>query len=775
MPLATFRKYDKILLAVFGVLLMVAFLVGDPLAMITGAKGRGGGGGGDPSGVVSFKGGSLTSAQLQRMGVADSLANEYLRRIAAETMKKKQQPGDFPQYRGDQQRSEASIVENYLLARKAHELGLSLSNENIDEILRNYSKETLKAEDFKKLRQDVLDSNRGSHITLSDRDLYQQLRINLLAQEVIAMVRNGTESPMMEMMGMSSPRHATLPPTEAWDYFRRTARLVKVELLPLDVAKFLDDVKATPTAQQKNELFEKYKANIATPMSPEPGFASPHRMAFGYVRVDFKPFLDKAKEQITEEAVRAEYDKQVEDGKLTVPVMDDKPESDKPADDKPADDKPADEKPSEETPKDKKPEDPAPTDDVKPEAPKPESDKPADEEKPGPGSGGAEGQDEPAAEEKSADEKPADEKPASEKPADEKPAEPSSNDAEPAEEKQPAATTGAKKGDKKPETRVKTFDEAEDDLRTQLAQPIANKERNEALEELRRALEDYRAKYSEWEYEGEEAARNKKTNAKEQPELMPYLRPVLSKYDLKYHSTTLRDRFEIADEKELAEASFFDGRGIQPFEVIYNFGLKPFQAVEAMGFLRDMRYVVWVEQDQPAKAAERKDVEDDIVRAWKMQQAFDLAKAEATRLADEAKGKDGLRQAFPGGVDKASAILDPAPFSWLTSGFMPGNMGAQLRISEVPEVPYAGEDFMQTIMDLQPGEVGVTYDQPHKHVFVVRMVSQTPEEDVLRRMFLVQGLNNQAVMQQIRNARMLELNQWLANVQDEMQVKWNRP
>ena len=40
-PLATFRKYDKILLAIFGVLIIFAFLIGDPLSMMmVGSGGR---------------------------------------------------------------------------------------------------------------------------------------------------------------------------------------------------------------------------------------------------------------------------------------------------------------------------------------------------------------------------------------------------------------------------------------------------------------------------------------------------------------------------------------------------------------------------------------------------------------------------------------------------------------------------------------------------------------------------------------------------------------
>src|SRR5262245_6571516 len=120
-PLATIRKYDKVLLAVFGVLLMLSFLIADPLMFLPGAKGGGRGSGGPAHVPVTFKGGHLTDAQLQRMFRADMLCDYFLRQVVDEAQKKKAQPHLFPEVENPQfgePKSEARLVRNYLLARK---------------------------------------------------------------------------------------------------------------------------------------------------------------------------------------------------------------------------------------------------------------------------------------------------------------------------------------------------------------------------------------------------------------------------------------------------------------------------------------------------------------------------------------------------------------------------------------------------------------------------------------------------------------------------------
>jgi hypothetical protein len=124
----------------------------------------------------------------------------------------------------------------------------------------------------------------------------------------------------------------------------------------------------------------------------DPGFHQPHKVAFEYLKVDFAPFLNEAKKEITAEQVAKQYEDDIKQGKHKVPVLPVDPTNPPPAPTDPAATDPAVTDPavtdpatkSDEKPSDKPAETPAD---------KPEADKPADkpEDKP------ADKPDEPAA------------------------------------------------------------------------------------------------------------------------------------------------------------------------------------------------------------------------------------------------------------------------------------------------------------------------------------------------------------------------------------------
>jgi hypothetical protein len=805
-PLATIRKYDKYLLAVFGVLLMVAFLIDDSLMSLITGQSRRGGGANVPGKAVSFKGGSLNEGQLSVMHVAENAAFDVMRRVYTETIAKKKTPREFPI--PSPSGSEYELVHKMLLAQKAHELGLSLSDADIDRLLKQVSDETLTDADLKKIRNEVLSGYRASRIAISEKDIYAQLRTNFLAQEMLALLRSSTKMPqgaegeIFDLMSQQTPR-MKVTPAQAWNYFRRMNRKVRAEVLPLEVEKFIDQVKGEPTSAQKDELFEKYKNVVPNPASPEPGFASPHKIAFGYVRIDFDKYLEEEKAKVTEEQLRAEYDKRVEAGDFRVPVLpeekkDDTEKEEPKAEDAKPEEKPKAEEPKAEEPKAEEPkaEEPKSADEAKPAEEKPAEEKSAEEESSSEedeltddSSAEPEAASEEAAEADAKEAKPetkpeasetksepkAEEKPAAaeEKPEDKPSEEPAKNE-DKSDEK--ASSDEEKKPEpKKPETRVRTFDEVKDDLRAQLARKPAQDKQEAAVKEVEQVVRAYGAKYREWDFARKQAEQSKKKQAKlpEKPELAPRLRDVVKKYGLSFKQLDLLDRYEVAQE-ELGSTSFFNGRGFSPFSQMYDLGLGLFEPAQVGGDLRDVTYVFWKEQDQEAKPAERKDVEDQIVHAWKMDQAYELALAKAKELAAQARDKESLRAAFPDGVEKAGAVQETSPFSWLTTGSMPFGMAAP-ELSRVPEVPYAGEEFMQTVMDLKPGEVGATADQPHKTVYVVRVISQTPDEKALRELFLSQGVINPNMAFQYASDRAEQLQTWMSNLEKDMQLTWYRP
>ena len=156
---------------------------------------------------MTYAGGSLSSTDLQLMHRADLMAERLIARIAEATKKKEVQPREFPEVPipfMQEPHSEARLVRNFLLARKAHQMGLSLSDDDINHLLKQISNDALKSSEIEKEVQKIVEEDRGAIPPLSERALYAQLRINFLAQEMMALARNTTQSPMREMMSANT-------------------------------------------------------------------------------------------------------------------------------------------------------------------------------------------------------------------------------------------------------------------------------------------------------------------------------------------------------------------------------------------------------------------------------------------------------------------------------------------------------------------------------------------------------------------------------------------
>ncbi|MEX2172776.1 MAG: hypothetical protein WD872_00355, partial [Pirellulaceae bacterium] len=432
----------------------------------------------------------------------------------------------------------------------------------------------------------------------------------------------------------------------------------------------------------------------------------------------------------------------------------DKPAEDKPAEDKPADEKPADQKPTE-APEEKSScqEEPAPAADS-PAAP-PKEEKPATEK---------------PATEKPATEKPATEKPATEKPAEEKPAE-----EKPAEEK-PAATTppATPLPEAKPaeEPKFKPLAEVADQIRETLAQPIAQEAREAAVKKAVDEVVAYGRSFRRW--KGAQEAGVKSTNLKDPGQLK--IDALASKHGFEAGKTPLVDVYQIAEYEIGQKVQEFDFRGgqIQTYsfaDLAFGDGETLYNPVQANSSDRDSLYIHWRTQEQPAAdvSLADKQVREQVVQAWKMQKAFELAKAKAQALADKAQGAKSLKDV----VDPAQVISPPA-FSWLSTGSTPFGYGGQAQLSDVTGIEMAGQDFMRGVFDLQPGEAGIAPNQPHNTVYVVRVIGQDPPDEQLRTQFLESGMNFQ-VMNVAQNEMIGTAVGWYEGLEEEMDLVWQQP
>ncbi len=141
-----------------------------------------------------------------------------------------------------------------------------------------------------------------------------------------------------------------------------------------------------------------------------------------------------------------------------------------------------------------------------------------------------------------------------------------------------------------------------------------------------------------------------------------------------------------------------------------------------------------------------KNVRQEVLHAWKLKQARDLARKHAESMAEEA-AKTGatLKGAFPDLPQ--DQIISPPPFSMLTEGSVPrGSSPAPPRLSEVEGVPMVGQDFMRAVFNLEINQTGVAMNLPQTVVYVVQLIKYSPPQDVLWQIFLAEDFSKYTVI-----------------------------
>ena len=110
-PLSIFRKYQYALLVVFGVMLMIAFVIAPPILDYQRVRSEGA----TNTPVVSWKGGELREHDLQSLALSRNLARVFMESLLQQTLAKNGYPR-VPRVLGSA--SEEDIVRNVLLAQR---------------------------------------------------------------------------------------------------------------------------------------------------------------------------------------------------------------------------------------------------------------------------------------------------------------------------------------------------------------------------------------------------------------------------------------------------------------------------------------------------------------------------------------------------------------------------------------------------------------------------------------------------------------------------------
>jgi len=762
-PFRAFRKHQKWLIAILGLLAMVSFvflpIIMDRMGSTTIRN---------PVVVKTKKYGNLTEREVSIMRDQRLQVIHFIDRLRQSIVENKGNPERTQTFLlAIGPASEDAVVHTWLLANEATRLGLMVDNTAINAFLRELTGGSVETFELK----NILDKE----IRLSQRRLFE-----LLGHELLALR-------FQEMFQVSLP---AMPPGQRWDYFTRLKRQAAIGVVAVEVKKFAEEI-PDPGDEKLQAFFEQYKDNFPNPTSPEPGFHQPHKIAVRYFKANAEEFQ---KQSVTDDEVYASY-KEIF-GELPVAAPPSKAETpaapkdsgpsepqskspekappEKPSEKAPAGKPPAEKPPAEKAPAEKNPDEKAPTEGAKekPEA-KPnspdsssaqsrspfrftsfpqkdasEGEGKAKETKPeGPAAGPEMVPPEQAPVKAPKPEEPAPkpEKPApkAEEPAT-KPEEPAPKPPEPsapgAEPQPPAAEPPAAPPVASPPAGPKLS--MPQTREAMLASPIgkmlrarlAAEKMQAVLTKLEEKMQDYRKDRNRYETE---KTRNLRTEPPAELDFAALARQYPGVSDGR---TPLVSPFEALD-YDIGH-SFVEGSQQNPFvQDAFHENWQaylPQVSVDRLG----NRYLFWKVDDEAAVVPKFEEVRDKVLEAWKMVEARKLALAEAERLAEKARNA-GVPLVEALAHEKGVEVKEAAPFSWLTIGSVP--MMAQPapppRLSEVEHVDMPGEKFMQTVFSLKVGEIGAAMNQPETVAYVIRVREIQPTDNALWAQFEIDPFN----------------------------------
>jgi len=291
-PFKIFRKRQKVMIATLTLLAMGAFVFLPPLMRILGGRG---GRSGQPSNpvVIRWDYGKLRDSDLDRMVLTRRVLNRFVQ-VAAQLGA--QASGTTPQpHPGFGPATQRDVVRTMVFAQAAEDAGFVISDGAINRYIRQVTRNSVSPARLRRIL-------RGTYINGQPAGMeavFAALRTELLAQQFLGSYLIAADS---------------VTPLERWITWMRINDRVSVELIPVAVQAFIDDVPG-PTDDQLQAFYDQYKDVIKRPVivggtlmdTPQPGFKEPHRATFESVRADYDAVVEAIKPTITDAEIEKYY------------------------------------------------------------------------------------------------------------------------------------------------------------------------------------------------------------------------------------------------------------------------------------------------------------------------------------------------------------------------------------------------------------------------------------------------------------------------------------
>jgi len=291
------RKYQKGMLVVFGVALMVVFLV-PQLADFGGGRVAV-----ENPVVVTWNGGSLKRLDLDRLRTRHFQTVRFLN-VLLDFARQKSGPDAvvnplieqitpiLGQGENDQEAADNRIFDRYLLAQEAEKMGVNVGEGMIDEYIA-YS---------------------AGDVNVTPSELQHICRLATDGQASLGQIREQLrlELAYRQMQIMTQAGYQLIPnPSNAAQLFARSSEEIECTVLPVVVTDYLDKVTTEATEKELRDIFHEGQYRLPGGDPEVPAFKTPKRINLQYVYAEFETALQNEINKLTDEEVQKEYDRLV--------------------------------------------------------------------------------------------------------------------------------------------------------------------------------------------------------------------------------------------------------------------------------------------------------------------------------------------------------------------------------------------------------------------------------------------------------------------------------
>ena len=788
-PFRIFRKYQKTLLVVAGVILMFVFVIGDSLVAYLGGRPPGSGDVNRDAAAVAVKwdGGKLTNQELDQLVMRRRIVNSFLQGVHDTGVRSALLAGIEPRELRVQpiggQQTEQSVVSTQLFAEAARDAGMRVSDEAIVAYLDELGRQRVSRDDMRAMLQQA----GGGRVPI--QYMMDALREELLAHSYLASYLFAFR---------------TVTPQQGYEDWLRVNDRVAVEAAAVPVESFVVDV-PEPTDAELTAFFDEHKEREPQPdligqmefPSPIPGFRIPRKIDVQFIQAEYDQFLAKVENEITDEEIAKFY----EDNKDPLFIKADTGLFDEAPTDKPADGgqeaattqaEQTNARPSQtnttpdsengnSTEDDSQPDSgTAPAADPTSEVPSSDDAAPSENEQSSLRSGRGTGRFRLTAfaQEQSAGnaDTTATSPPASDAPA---AATEAATAADPLTSNQTApgttATDTAAATEQTAEEKPKEFqplDDVKDEIRTRLARDRVNEQLTTLMGQLQSEVNAEFTKYFGVRLNAESAGQALPAP----PAALSDLAPLAAKHGLKDGKTGPMSWLEMRETPVGASGDIETTREL--YRILFATDeLDSYQPISTQD-LDGNRYLAMKISDTPGRIPTLEEKREEVVLAWKMQKAAERAQKHAEDLAKQAQeANKPLADFFAG--NQSVQVVRTDPFSRYTGGAISRDFQGQLqqqpfRLSEPDGVVAAGPDFMDKVFSLKENEVGAVLNHPHTTAYVVRIAEHLLPSDALHDAYLTEAGNWPGIGLMVNDHARITSSLLAADILKSRDLKWKR-